>query len=131
MSVRRLNHQANTIDRAAGHPACPDARRLRQEGDFLIAETGGLAYPVDGIPVMLVEERAAAGVASLEVSAALSDQIPHWPKLENRCRRKGNRPAPSPDSTPRRHRPAVRVDQAFVGLGGRAGRVGVSDAAGL
>jgi uncharacterized protein YbaR (Trm112 family) len=31
--------------------------RLRQEGDFLIAETGGLRYPVrDGIPVMLMEE---------------------------------------------------------------------------
>jgi len=31
--------------------------RLRQEGDFLIAEVGGLAYPVrDGIPVFLVEE---------------------------------------------------------------------------
>ncbi len=30
---------------------------LRQEGDFLIAKVGGLAYPVrDGIPVMLAEE---------------------------------------------------------------------------
>ena len=37
---------------------CPLTRsRLRQEGDFLIAEVGGLAYPVrDGIPVMLIEE---------------------------------------------------------------------------
>ena len=37
---------------------CPLTRSpLRQEGDFLIAEVGGLAYPVrDGIPVMLVEE---------------------------------------------------------------------------
>ena len=37
---------------------CPLTRsRLRQEGDFLIAEVGGLRYPVrDGIPVMLVEE---------------------------------------------------------------------------
>lgn len=42
--------------------------RLRQEGDFLIAEVGGLAYPVrDGIPVFLVEEaRLPAGVESLE-----------------------------------------------------------------
>ena len=41
---------------------------LRQEGDWLIAEIGGLAYPVrDGIPVMLVEEaRLPAGCASLE-----------------------------------------------------------------
>ena len=31
--------------------------RLRQEGDWLIAEVGGLRYPVrDGIPVMLIEE---------------------------------------------------------------------------
>ena len=30
---------------------------LRQEGDFLIAEVGGLRYPVrEGLPVMLVEE---------------------------------------------------------------------------
>jgi uncharacterized protein YbaR (Trm112 family) len=30
---------------------------LRQEGDFLVAEVGGLRYPVrDGLPVMLVEE---------------------------------------------------------------------------
>ena len=37
---------------------CPLTRsKLRQEGDFLIAEVGGLRYPVrDGIPVMLVEE---------------------------------------------------------------------------
>ena len=42
--------------------------KLRQEGDFLVAEVGGLAYPVrDGIPVMLMEEaRLPAGVASLE-----------------------------------------------------------------
>jgi uncharacterized protein len=37
---------------------CPVTRsRLRQEGDWLIAEIGGLGYPVrDGIPVMLAEE---------------------------------------------------------------------------
>jgi uncharacterized protein len=37
---------------------CPLTRsRLRQEGEFLVAETGGLRYPVrDGIPVMLIEE---------------------------------------------------------------------------
>jgi uncharacterized protein YbaR (Trm112 family) len=41
---------------------------LRAEGDFLIAEVGGLAYPVrDGIPVMLIEEaKLPAGVESLE-----------------------------------------------------------------
>jgi len=42
--------------------------KLRQEGDFLVAEVGGLAYPVrDGIPVMLMEEaRLPTGVGSLE-----------------------------------------------------------------
>lgn len=48
---------------------CPLTRsKLRPEGDFLIAEVGGLAYPVrDGIPVMLIEEaRLPAGVSSLE-----------------------------------------------------------------
>jgi uncharacterized protein YbaR (Trm112 family) len=49
---------------------CPLTRsRLRQEGDWLIAEVGGLAYPVrDGIPVMMVEEaKLPAGAVSLEV----------------------------------------------------------------
>jgi uncharacterized protein YbaR (Trm112 family) len=48
---------------------CPLTRsRLRQEGDWLIAEVGGLSYPVrEGIPVMLIEEaKLPAGVASLE-----------------------------------------------------------------
>jgi uncharacterized protein len=37
---------------------CPLTRSpLRQEGDWLIAEVGGLRYPVqDGLPVMLIEE---------------------------------------------------------------------------
>lgn len=48
---------------------CPLTRsRLRQEGDWLVAEVGGLSYPVrEGIPVMLVEEaKLPQGVASLE-----------------------------------------------------------------
>ena len=52
---------------------CPlTGSRLRPEGDFLIAEEGGLAYPVrDGFPVMLVEEaRLPAGVESLEALQA-------------------------------------------------------------
>jgi uncharacterized protein YbaR (Trm112 family) len=60
---------------------CPLTRsRLRQEGDFLIAETGGLAYPVrDGIPVMLIEEaRLPQGIATLEeFKQRYADQIPH------------------------------------------------------
>lgn len=56
---------------------CPLTRSpLRQEGDFLVAEVGGLMYPVrDGIPVMLMEEaRLPAGVASLdELKSQLRD----------------------------------------------------------
>jgi len=59
---------------------CPLTRsRLHPEGDFLVAEVGGLAYPVrDGIPVMLIEEaKLPAGVSSLdELKQQLKDQIP-------------------------------------------------------
>lgn len=59
---------------------CPLTRsKLRQEGDWLIAEVGGLSYPVrDGIPVMLVEEaRLPTGIASLdEFKRQFADQIP-------------------------------------------------------
>ena len=59
---------------------CPLTRSaLRQEGDHLIAEVGGLRYPVrDGIPVMLVEEaKLPAGVASLDaLKSQLQGQLP-------------------------------------------------------
>ena len=59
---------------------CPLTRsRLRPEGEFLVAEVGGLAYPVrDGIPVMLIEEaKLPAGVASLDqLKEKLKGQIP-------------------------------------------------------
>lgn len=59
---------------------CPLTRsRLRLEGNFLVAEVGGLMYPVrDGIPVMLIEEaKLPPGVASLDdLKARLKDQIP-------------------------------------------------------
>ena len=62
---------------------CPLTRSpLRQEGDWLIAETGGLAYPVrDGIPVMLIEEaRLPSGIATLdEFKQRYKDQIPATP----------------------------------------------------
>lgn len=48
---------------------CPVTHsRLRLEGDWLVAEEGGLAYPVrDGIPVMLPESaRLPEGVESLD-----------------------------------------------------------------
>ena len=52
---------------------CPvTGSRLRHEGDFLVAEVGGLAYPIrDGFPVMLMEEaKLPPGVASLETLKA-------------------------------------------------------------
>ena len=48
---------------------CPVTRsRLRQEGDWLIAEVGGLAYPVrEGIPIMLAEDaKLPPGITTLE-----------------------------------------------------------------
>jgi hypothetical protein len=48
---------------------CPLTRsRLRQEGDWLVAEVGGLSYPVrEGFPVMLMEEaKLPQGVESLD-----------------------------------------------------------------
>lgn len=59
---------------------CPLTRSpLRQEGDWLIAEVGGLRYPVrDGIPVMLVEEAVLpAGIESMDAfKLKFKDQIP-------------------------------------------------------
>ena len=62
---------------------CPLTRSpLRQEGDFLIAEVGGLRYPVrDGIPVMLIEEAELPdGVESLDAfKTKFAAQIPPRP----------------------------------------------------
>jgi uncharacterized protein YbaR (Trm112 family) len=59
---------------------CPLTRSpLRQESDWLIAEVGGLRYPVrDGIPVMLIEEAVLpAGVESMDAfKLKFKDQIP-------------------------------------------------------
>ena len=64
------DHPTNTIDpELLEILRCPLTHsRLRQEGDFLIAEVGGLAYPVrDGIPVMLIEEaKLPPGYSSLD-----------------------------------------------------------------
>ncbi len=60
---------------------CPMTRsRLRQDGDWLVAEVGGLAYPVrEGLPVMLVEEaKLPPGAESL---AALKSQLQAQGKL--------------------------------------------------
>lgn len=47
---------------------CPlTLSELRQEGDWLVAQEGGLRYPVrDGIPVMLMEEAALPPNTTLE-----------------------------------------------------------------
>ena len=59
---------------------CPLTRsRLRQEGQWLVAEMGGLRYPIrDGFPVLLVEEaKVPAPFASLEeFKAHYRGQIP-------------------------------------------------------
>jgi hypothetical protein len=75
------DHPANAIDPdLLSILRCPVTRsRLRQEGDFLVAEIGGLAYPVrDGIPVMLVEEaKLPSGIESLDAfKNRFADQIP-------------------------------------------------------
>ena len=73
--------EANTIDPdLLAILRCPLTRsKLRQEGNGLIAEVGGLCYPVrDGIPVMLIEEaKLPDGIASLEdFKARFREQIP-------------------------------------------------------
>ena len=59
---------------------CPLTRsRLRQEGDWLVAEMGGLRYPIrDGFPVLLVEEaKVPAAFSSLqEFKAKYRGQLP-------------------------------------------------------
>jgi uncharacterized protein len=73
----------NTIDpELLGMLRCPLTRsRLRQEGDWLIAETGGLSYPVrEGLPVMLVEEAmlppGVASLADLKSKLQAAGQLP-------------------------------------------------------
>ncbi len=74
-STQTLNLTAETL----AVLRCPLTRsRLRREGDFLVAEVGGLRYPIrDGFPVMLVEEAALpAGISSLdEFKQKYADQI--------------------------------------------------------
>ena len=56
-------------DRLLAVLRCPLTHsELRHEGDWLIAQVGGLAYPVrEGIPVMLIEEaRLPTGIKSLD-----------------------------------------------------------------
>lgn len=59
---------------------CPLTRSpLRLEGDELVAETGGLRYPIrDGMPVLLIDEaKLPQGIASLdEFKQRFKDQIP-------------------------------------------------------
>jgi uncharacterized protein YbaR (Trm112 family) len=59
---------------------CPLTRSpLRVEGQFLVAEVGGLRYPVrDGFPVLLVEEaQMPEGIASLdEFKKRFAERIP-------------------------------------------------------
>ena len=72
---------SNTIDpNLLSMLRCPlTLSRLRQEGDYLVAEVGGLSYPVrDGIPVMLIEEaKLPSGIGTIdEFKQRYKDQIP-------------------------------------------------------
>ena len=59
---------------------CPLTRsKLRQEGDYLVGEVGGLRYPIqDGIPVLLMDQaQMPPGVADLEAfKRRFADRIP-------------------------------------------------------
>jgi hypothetical protein len=59
---------------------CPLTRSpLRQEGDELVGEVGGLRYPIrEGIPVLLVDEaKLPEGIASLDdFKQRYADRIP-------------------------------------------------------
>ncbi len=59
---------------------CPLTRSpLRQEGDELVAQAGGLRYPIkDGIPILLIDEaKLPDGVATLdEFRKKFADIIP-------------------------------------------------------
>jgi hypothetical protein len=59
---------------------CPLTRSpLRQEGEELVGEVGGLRYPIrDGIPILLIDEaKLPAGIGSLdEFKRKHKDQIP-------------------------------------------------------
>jgi len=59
---------------------CPLTRSpLRQEGEELVGQTGGLRYPIrDGIPVLLIDEaKLPEGIASLDqFKQEYGDSIP-------------------------------------------------------
>ena len=59
---------------------CPLTRSpLKQEGDFLVGQIGGLRYPIrDGLPVLLINEaELPEGIESLEqFKQKFADQIP-------------------------------------------------------
>ncbi len=59
---------------------CPLTRSpMIQEGNELVAEVGGLRYPInDGIPILLIDEaKLPEGIASLdEFKKKFADQIP-------------------------------------------------------
>ena len=59
---------------------CPLTRsKLRHEADYLIAEVGGLAYPIrNGIPVLLIDQaKLPEGIDSLDAfKTKFADQIP-------------------------------------------------------
>ncbi|MDB5322939.1 MAG: hypothetical protein JWN40_4570 [Phycisphaerales bacterium] len=78
------SEKTNTVDAdLVSILRCPLTRSaLRPEGDFLVAEVGGLRYPVrEGIPVMLIEEaQLPEGIESLDAfKTRFAAQIPPRP----------------------------------------------------
>lgn len=74
-------HDAHAIDpQVLEVMRCPLTRsRLTQRGDELVAEVGGLRYPIrDGIPILLIDEAALPeGISSLDdFKQKFADDIP-------------------------------------------------------
>ncbi len=72
---------SNTIDpQVLKIMRCPLTRSpLKQQGDELVGQVGGLRYPIrDGIPILLIDEAAMPdGIANLdEFKHKFADQIP-------------------------------------------------------
>jgi len=76
-----MNAESSAINAGLlGILVCPLTRSpLSREGDELVAEVGGLRYPIrDGIPVLLIEEaKLPEGIESLdEFKRKYADRIP-------------------------------------------------------
>jgi hypothetical protein len=81
MSGQPTEKQPGQLDgKLLGILVCPLTRSpLRQEGDQLVGQVGGLRYPIrDGIPILLIDEaKLPEGIETIEAfKAKYADQIP-------------------------------------------------------